>query len=266
MTALAMQSKVTGTGEPLVLIGGGLTGWLSWDEHTARLNEHRNVIRLQLLSVQWASQDVLFPADYSVSTESRAIAAALDELGLREPIDLVGWSYGALAGLDFALDHPERIRTLTLIEPPAFWVLRELGPLSAEVQATVAFLETLRGDISEAQLEAFLETAGMRPPGGSVRDLPQWPTWSRHRQALLNNQAILRQQDDLARLDGFSRPVLVVKGDGSPAFHHDIADAIAEHLPRAQVAQFPAGHAPHIVSIDRFLEELSAFQGAVTSE
>lgn len=260
VTTIAMQSKVTGTGAPLVLVGGGLTGWLSWDAHAERLSATRKVVRLQPLNVQWGLEDRSPPADYSVKTEGRAIAAALDEVGLTGPIDIVAWSYGGLASLDFALDHPERIRTLALIEPPALWVLHELGPLDDEAQKAEASLKTLHGTISETQLEEFLGVAGFARPGTSVRDLPQWPVWSRHRQSLRNSLAVVGHKDDVARLKGFAKPVLLVKGTGSSRFLHQAIDAMASRFPHANVVEMPAGHAPQIVSMDRFLETLASFQ------
>ncbi len=255
-----MQSKVTGTGAPLVLVGGGLTGWISWDPHAERLSATRKVVRLQPLNVQWGLEDTPLPRDYSVKTEGGAIAAALDDLGLTDPLDVVGWSFGGFAALDFALDHPARIRTLTLIEPPALWVLHATGTLDDEARAHEDALETLHGDISEFQLEQFLVIAGLARAGTSLRDMPPWPVWNRHRQSLRNSTAIVRHMDDAARLAAFSKPVLLVKGTGSSKFLHQIVDALATRLPRAKSVELLAGHAPHVVSMDRFLEALATFQ------
>jgi pimeloyl-ACP methyl ester carboxylesterase len=256
----AMQSKTTGDGAPLVLLGGGLTGWLSWDPHAERLTDSRRVVQLQQLVVQWGLEQKPLPADYAVATERQALAAALDRLGLTEPLDVAGWSYGGVVTLDFALDQPSRIRTLTLIEPPAYWVIRALGPLDDGTRRELAFLETLQGEISEAQLEEFISFAGFLPPGRSARDLPQWPSWSRHRRSLRCNVAILQQSDDLARLAAFPKPVLLVRGTGSPPFYDRIIGAMASRFPRATVVEMPAGHGPHIVSMERFLDTMAAFQ------
>jgi pimeloyl-ACP methyl ester carboxylesterase len=260
MTTAAMQSKVTGAGVPLVFVGGGLTGWISWDAHAERLSPTRKVVRLQPLSVAWGLENRPLPADYSVKTEGRAIAAALDELDLTGPVDIVGWSFGGLATLDFALDHHERIRTLTLIEPPALWVLHALGALDEEAQKSEAALKALSGDISEAQLEEFLGVVGFARPGVPVRDLPQWPVWNRHRQSLRNSWAVVLYRNDLARLTAFGKPVLLVKGTGSSRFLHQAIDAMASRFRRARVIELPAGHAPQIVSMDRFLETIAVFQ------
>ena len=81
------------------------------------------------------------PRGYDLTTESAAIVRALDRQGI-EGIDLVGWSYGGAIALDVALDDPGRVRTLTLIEPAAFWILRGAGRMTPESRA--AFLRTLR--------------------------------------------------------------------------------------------------------------------------
>jgi hypothetical protein len=42
-----LQYDVKGEGEPLVLVPGGLTGWLSWIPHAERLAATRKTIRVQ---------------------------------------------------------------------------------------------------------------------------------------------------------------------------------------------------------------------------
>jgi len=179
------------------------------------------------------------------------------------PLDLVAWSYGAEVTLDYALDHPERVRSLTLIEPPAFWVLRALGPLDDEAEKNVDMLLTLHGDITEAKLEQFLCAVGFCPPGQSPRALPQWPMWVSYRQSLRNSAAAVQHEDDPARLRAFHRPVLLVKGTGSAKCLHQIVDALVAQLPRAQVVEMPSGHSPQIVSMALFLERLAQFQAGV---
>ena len=48
---LAMKTEMTGQGRPLVLVPGGLTGWLSWKPHAERLSKDHKVVRVQLLTV-----------------------------------------------------------------------------------------------------------------------------------------------------------------------------------------------------------------------
>ena len=265
-----MQSKVSGEGAPRSCsVGGGLTGWVSWEPHAARLSATRKVVRLQPLSVQLGLEDAPLPVNYSIKTESAGIGYALDDLGLTGPIDVVAWSFGGMVALDFALDEPHRIRSLTLIEPPAFWVLHATGPARRRRESPRERARDVAGEhlgvpagAVPRQLAGFTSVTGV---GAPLRQLPQWPAWNRHRQSLRNSGAVVRHYDSAARLDAFDRPVLLVKGTGSSRFLHRIIDALASRLRRAQVIELLAGHGPQIVSIDRFLETLAAFHAAAST-
>ncbi len=261
-TSLKMKAEVTGEGAPLVLVPGGLTGWLSWEPHVKPLTPTRKVVRVQLVSVEYGLENRKLPSDYSLKTESRALEAALNELKLTAPMDLAAWSYGAAITLDYALNNPDRVRTLTLIEPPAFWVLGTQKPLGSEYESLLELSKTIHDNVSEAQLEQFVCAVGLCPPGKSPSELPQWQLWMRYRQSLLNTSAPFDHKDDPAKLQAFQRPVLLVKGTGSAKFLHQIIEALAAQLPHAKVIEMPAGHAPHIVSMDRFLEQMISFQSS----
>jgi pimeloyl-ACP methyl ester carboxylesterase len=259
-----MQIDVKGKGPPLVLVGGGLTGWLSWEPHQARLAPTRTVGRAQPLAVQYGLENVPLPSDYSVKMESRALAASVDALFPPGPIDFVAWSYGGFITLDYALDHPERVRTLTLIEPPAFWVLDATGTADSQTERESGDMRALYaqmvGDVTEAQLSTFVRQAGLCPPGKSPEELPQWPLWVKHRRSLRTGSAPWAYKDDAARLRAFDKPVLLVKGTGSSYFLHRIEDGLAKALPRAQTIELPGGHAPNLVAIDAFLDRMATFQ------
>lgn len=257
---LKIQVKITGRGAPMVLVPGGLTGWLSWEPHALRLATTRKVIRVQLLSVEYGLENRKLPPDYSLKMESRALEATLNELELAEPFDLVAWSYGAAITLDYALYHQEMVRTITLIEPPAFWVLGSKKPSGPEYDSLLELSKSIRGDVSETQLEQFARAVGLCPPGKMPQELPQWQPWVQHRRSLLNTSAPFNHRDDPSRLRNFTRPVLLVKGTGSASFLHQIIDSLAMQLPNAEVVEMPAGHVPHIVSMDHFLDKLTIFQ------
>ncbi len=258
---LKLKVKVNGEGLPLLLVPGGLTGWKSWESFVETFTSmKRNVIRVQLLNVEYGIKNKQLPAEYSVKTESQALAAILDSLGSIYPIDVLAWSYGALISLDYALDHPGKIRSLTLIEPPAIWILRSSGTLDVQTQLTLDFLESLHGDITENMLERFLKEVGFVKPGQSPRELPQWKQWLPFSQSLRNSPAVATHNDDLKRLQSIKAPVLLVKGTGSALFLHKIIDLLASEFPNSKVLEMPGGHAPHIVSRDRFLNELQIFQ------
>jgi pimeloyl-ACP methyl ester carboxylesterase len=260
-----MLTDVKGTGAPLVLVGGGLTGWQSWEPHQARLASTRSVTRAQPLAVQYGLDGKELPPGYSVRFESRALAAAIEAVYGREPIDVVAWSYGGEITLDYALEHPKRIRTLTLIEPPAFWVLDATGTADdqsrRESDEVHALYKQMKVDVTPDQLATFVRQAGLVPPGKSAEELPPWPNWVKHRRSLRTGDAPWAHTDDAARLRAFTKPVLLVKGTGSAHFLHRITDGLASALPNAEVFELPGGHAPQLVAMEPFLAKLEALHG-----
>lgn len=257
---MQMQSQISGKGRPVVLVPGGLTGWASWEPHAKILSENRTAIRVQLLSVQYGLENRPLPPDYSIKTESDALALTLDSLGYAGPLDIVGWSFGAFTSLQYALDHPQQIRSLTLIEPPAMWILRSDGRFDEETQKEADFFLTLQGDITEDNLAEFLKHAGFLKPGQSARELPQWNNWVTFRQSLRNCPAVVTYTDDIKRLQNFEVPTLLIKGTGSSPWLHQVINGLANNIPHSRVIEFPGGHAPHIVSLEKFMKELEKFQ------
>ena len=74
----AMTWQEHGTGEPLVLVPGGLTGWRSWVPHAEALAPSRRVIRVQLRNVELGLEGAPLPPGYTLDHEVRALARTLD--------------------------------------------------------------------------------------------------------------------------------------------------------------------------------------------
>lgn len=196
------------------------------------------------------------PADYGTLTEREALRATADEIGL-DGFDLVGWSYGGHVSLAFALEYPERVRTLTLIEPPAVWVLRETGHAADALAEAEAFDRSQSGrEITVDDLKEFLVRAGFGESGDDFEAMPSWPIWVRNRQVLAANATIWDYADSLDRLRALDVPILAVKGTETTEDFAAIADDLAATAPRGRALELPGGHACHIRNLDRFLEEL----------
>lgn len=256
-----LKSEISGEGKALVLVPGGLTGWKTWEPFTGYFTAQQiKVVRVQLMNVEYGIESRPLPDDYSVRIESKALESALGNNGLTEPFDIIGWSYGAFISLDFALNNPEKIRTLTLIEPPAIWTLQGKDGFDSQIQDLISFFKTMNGDITDEMLSDFLGTVGFVRKGESVRELPQWQQWLPFKLSLRNSPAVVNHKDVLRRLKHLKSPVLLVKGTGSASFLHRIIDVLHVNLPDSRVIEMPGGHAPHIASRERFLQEWKMFQ------
>ena len=258
--APAAMTAVSGQGQPIVLIGGGLQGSDSWGPLLPRLEAMRRVIRLQNLNVAFGAKGQDLPQGYSVRMESTAVKRSLDELALNAPVDVIGWSSGGAIALDFALGNSDRIRSLTLIEPAAFWVLAPNDRSDREFTRMAELVRTFEGEISEEQFEAFMCGNGtFNCANASPRTSSVWPRLVRSRQALNGLRAYVEHTDSVGRLRSFQKPVLIITGLQSAGFAKKVNESLARHLPNSELIELPGGHASFLTSTDRFLEKLTVF-------
>ncbi|TVR96939.1 MAG: hypothetical protein EA416_00860 [Trueperaceae bacterium] len=165
-----------------------------------------------------------------------------------------------MIALDVALDHPDRVRTLSLVEPATFWVLRGFGRFGPDAQAAQRTMDAYaRDEITEEHLEAFLHEAAIVPADADARSEPRWPVWVEHRRSLRGAAAPLHHDDDVARLARFERPTLLFKGIGSNGYDREIVDLIGQACPHARVEELPGAHVSPLVSMEPFLAILRAF-------
>lgn len=121
--------EVAGDGEPVVLIHAGVANLRMWDEQIVVLADRYRVIRYDTRGFgRTESEDVAF--------SNRAdIAALLDHLG-ESSAHVVGLSRGGVIALDFAIESPERVRSLVVAAggvggyeapgiDPSFWAQAE---------------------------------------------------------------------------------------------------------------------------------------------
>jgi pimeloyl-ACP methyl ester carboxylesterase len=259
-----LQRDVKGDGDPIVLVPGGLTGWLSWIPHQERMAGSRRVVRVQPVHNELGSRGELVEADYDDDTERECLRLTLDELGVATA-DFAGWSGGARAMIEFSLTYPERIRSLTLIEPPALWALKGSSPEADQEMAVVdAFIARVSGKpTTEDDLAEFLAIAGFVRDPTEARGHPMWERWLPHKGALSNQHGLGRKVRRLEEVEGFERPVLLVKGTESSSWLRGIIDALKRHYPRATVLDLEGSHACHVERIDEFLTELEKHLGSV---
>lgn len=257
MEPRALIHEVSGSGEPLVLLPGGLTGWGSWLPHAGRLAARWRAIRVQPVHNELGSAGHPGDPAYTAAVERACLRMTLDALAVATA-HLAGWSAGATAALDFALAHPERVRTLVLIEPGADWVLERLGERDPAAERFEALMRGMAGrPVSEGDLADLLVALGLAGSAAEARADPDWGRLASHRAALSwHTEAAERFEWALGDLGRLDLPVLLVKGAASDAWLTRPVDALARLLPRASLLELPGGHACHIESIDAFLDAM----------
>jgi pimeloyl-ACP methyl ester carboxylesterase len=248
----------TGAGNPIVLVPGGLSGWVSWIPHARTLSESHEVIRVQLRGLELVESGQVVPDSYAITTETDALLATVDALGL-ERFDLAGWSFGGLVALDFALAHPGRVRTLTLIEPAAYWILREAGYDRGVLDDLERSDCSLRGKtITPMEFRNFLVRVGLAKPDDDVESHRSWPIWMQNRQILASIGMIWDYDNSLDCLRELDVPILAVFGSDSCSHDVAIVRTLAATAPKVTLLELPGDHACHLQSGVAFLAALEA--------
>ena len=257
-----------GVGPPVVLLHGGGTSSLS---HLPLLAHLEGVRAINVDRPGFGLSDpVDVPRERYREGAIEFIDEVLDALELESPV-LAGASGGGLWALWYALAHPERVRRLVLLTgvpalpgthftaPLRVMVAPLVGDLLARVKpspAMVARFMAAMGEkdtiVQQPELVESLVAAG-RDPIASAAGLAEFravgsPLGFRH--------SLRVQPDDLRRL---AVPTLVIWGDHDPTGTAEVARAITNLIPNAQLEMLPGGHVPWLGNAERVAEVLSRF-------
>ncbi len=260
----AMVAAEEGAGQPIVMLGGILSGASGPTPLTERLASRRRVIRLQYLALEAGVSGRIVEEGYGVPSERCAMLAAMDKLVGSAPVDLVGYSYGGVIALDFALHHPQRVRSLTLIEPIARWILTEEELQRPVYRCGAALTMRMKRRVpTESEAAAFYCGGPFRCPAGAelqhVRQLPFWPTVVKNRAALSALHANAEHRPSRSLLQSLKAPVLYVSGTGTSDSNAGVNAAFRRQMPRARYLELPGGHAAPTVSANALADAILEF-------
>jgi pimeloyl-ACP methyl ester carboxylesterase len=151
---------------------------------------------------------------------------------------LAGHSYGGVVALLAAARRPEAVRSLCLLEPPAYAVARG-HPAVERLRAEQAALFAAGPGMSDEDfLAGFIASVG-GDPGRVPR--PLTPLLAQHTGLLRRFRPPWEAEPDLPALAGAGFPVLVVSGGHHPGFEA-VCDALAEGLRGARETIAGAQH------------------------
>jgi pimeloyl-ACP methyl ester carboxylesterase len=167
---------------------------------------------------------------------------------LEAPMDLIGHSFGATVALRLAIEHPELVRSITLIEPVYFAAAKQDDPdaMAEYNEQNAAFEAALAEGDKETAARLFNRVWG---DGTKWDQIPE-PTraYMVDRIGFIPASSPFLGEDSAGLLapgmfDRASMPALLVEGSGSPKAAHAINASLMRRLPNARrVSVDGAGH------------------------
>ena len=226
-----------GRGTPILLVHGSLGDFSTWSGQMDALARNHRVIALSR-RYHWPNVLKEEPKDYTPQLHAQDVDALIRALKLA-PVHLVGHSYGGFICAYVAKDHPELIRSLTLIEPPIFSFL---PPRPEPPPFVTAALNLFARGEDDSAVKSFI--SGVHGPGSFERLSPEI-----QKHMLLNARemrAELRMPpdrffpaftcDDARQIQA---PVFLVKGAKSPDFLRAILDQLHTCMPSSIETEIP---------------------------
>jgi pimeloyl-ACP methyl ester carboxylesterase len=252
-----------GTG-PTVILGHSATG--SSDQWRSLIGRLSNQYRLLAPDHLGYGRTGPWPGDLPLIEHEKSIIAALMGL-VANPVHLVGHSFGGMIMARVAADAPERVRSLTLIEPVLFHLLAPAGKVKEheEIRAVadraIQFAEA--GNPEEAA-RGFIEY-WVRPGAYDAME-------ARIRELVTNGMAKLRVEfptgfeergASVQALSALSMPIQLIGGTNTTRAARAVMDVLRGIWPEAQFAEITgAGHTAPITHPQPVNEVIETFLAA----
>ena len=224
---ITLHEQALGSGPPVVMLHGLLVGNLAtWYWTAAPVLAQTKSVLLYDLRGHGLSEKA--PTGYDPRTMAADLGAVLDAFSPREPVALVGHSYGAVIALTYALAHPDRVARLAVVEAP-------LPP--SRLEELDAFLEKTPDEMLGALPSALRDA--LASGGRRGRRFVEAMRFLAQESSLF---ADVRRAEDIpdAVLATLRPPLLAVYGTESSC--RPVGQRLARVVPRARLVEIEGGH------------------------
>jgi pimeloyl-ACP methyl ester carboxylesterase len=183
---------------------------------------------------------------FTLADEAARTIALIDAADRK--VHLVAHSYGGGVALHVALARPDRIASLAIYEPSAFYLLRQLGDKGAAALAEIAAIaaETSKGVVSgdyRGAAAAFVDYWSGAGVWNVLEPALQQALVRWTPKAPLDFTALMEEPTPASAYARLRFPILIMRGEHAPAPTRLIAETLASLVRDARLAVIKgAGH------------------------
>jgi pimeloyl-ACP methyl ester carboxylesterase len=253
-----------GTGVPVVFVHGSFSDLRFWEpQRQAVAQQYRFIALTQRYfgTTPWPDDGKQFAA----TTHASDLAAFLRQLNAG-PVHLVGISYGGIVATLVVLEHPDLVRSLTVLEPGMVSLVADVSEAKREIDERRKAFEPIvstakAGDAVQATKLMF---EWVNNEGAGAFDKQPEAV----RQMLLDNARTVRLRLSAppppaiacATLRGVKAPTLVASGERTRRYYSLITEVLVRCIPGSRLVTIPkATHPMSIQNPAAFNEALLQF-------
>jgi len=254
-----------GEGPDLVLVHAGCADRRMWDEQLFAFAQNHRTLRYDMRGY---GKSTLTSGPFS---NRQDLFQLLQSLGIHKA-HFVACSMGSLTAMDFALEHPEKVNSLTLVSPTISGYPYE-GPPPQPVIDLIASRQS--GNLEEAaELQAQIWAKGFKRGREQVNSQVYEFVRQMSLDALNNQRKLIKETGFLMeeplsppameRLEQISDPILTIAGGLDDDTVLEISDMLANRIPNTQKTVIHGtAHLPNMEKPEEFNQTVLKFLNEV---
>lgn len=246
--------------QPIVLLHGTSASLHTWDGWAAALKGQRRVIRMDLPG--FGLTGPMPDGDYRLTRYVSFVIALLDQLGVQQAV-LAGNSFGGNLAWKIAVDHPQRVSKLVLVDAAGY----PFDPASMPIGFKIAQIPALRPMMEHTLPRSMIESSVRNVYGDPSKVTPELvdryqelTLRSGNRSALVERFRQSPSGEFTAQIPQVRQPTLILWGGQDRLIPPDNALRFQRDIAGSRLVMFDAlGHVPHEEDPEQTVAAVQAF-------
>ncbi|RUO79589.1 alpha/beta fold hydrolase [Pseudidiomarina taiwanensis] len=224
---------------PVLLLHSSQSSAGQWRALVAELAKSYAVLSVDLLGYGAAPAVTGTPESFRFEAEIPRILEALEKAQVRQPVTLIGHSYGGALALKLALEQPFAVARLVMFEPVAFHLLeateaaRQEIDQVAENMASLSQAEATAGFVDYWNFHGFFAALPSKMQGLMI---------AQGDKVNYDFSALMGEPYGLDDYRNIKVPSLLLRGEHTRQSAHAVADKLLSALPEVTAKTLPTGH------------------------
>lgn len=232
--------------QPIVLLHGTSASLHTWDGWTEALKGQRRVIRMDLPG--FGLTGPMPDGDYRLTRYVSFVIALLDQLGVQQAV-LAGNSFGGNLAWKIAVDHPQRVSRLVLVDAAGY----PFDPASMPIGFKIAQIPALRPMMEHTLPRSMIESSVRNVYGDPSKVTPELVDRYQELTLRAGNRGALVERfrqspsgEFIMQISQVRQPTLILWGGQDRLIPPDNALSFQRDIAGSRLVMFDAlGHVPH---------------------